>query len=63
LAAVHARFLEELQRFQGPDPDALAAPDPATAVWFTLAGWVSLQALHERHHLAQVRARLAVVAS
>jgi hypothetical protein len=59
LAAVHARFLEELQRFQGPDPEALAAPDPATAVWFTLGGWVRLQALHEEHHLAQVWARLS----
>lgn len=58
LAAVHQRFLEELTRFAGPDPDALAAPDPATGVWFTLAGWVRLQALHEAHHVQQIRSLL-----
>ena len=59
LAAVHQRFFEELGRFQGQDPDGPAAPDPATGVWFTLAGWVRLQALHEAHHLRAVRTRLA----
>jgi hypothetical protein len=54
LAAVHLRFLEELERFEGPDADALAAPDPATGVWFTLAGWVRLQELHEAHHILQI---------
>lgn len=58
LAAVHRRFLEELERFEGPEIDALAAPDPATGVWFTLGGWVRLQALHERHHVQQIRAVL-----
>ena len=58
LAAVHQRFAEELGRFQGPDADALAAPDPATGVWFTLGGWVRLQGWHEAHHLLQVRALL-----
>jgi hypothetical protein len=58
LESVHRRFLEELERFQGPDVDALAAPDPATGVWFTLGGWVRLQALHERHHVEQIRAAL-----
>lgn len=59
LAEVHPRFLVELAQFQGPDADALAAPDPATGVWFTLAGWVRLQALHEAHHLEQIRDRRA----
>lgn len=58
LRAVHDRFLEELGRFAGPDADALAAPDPATGVWFTLGGWVRLQALHEAHHISQIRALL-----
>jgi hypothetical protein len=58
LDAVHRRFREELGRFQGPDADAPAAPDPATGVWFTLGGWVQLQALHERHHVGQIRAAL-----
>ena len=53
--AVHRRFVEELALFQGPDADALAAPDPATGAWFTLAGWVRLQALHEAHHIQQIR--------
>jgi hypothetical protein len=56
LAAAHGRFFEELCRFQGEDPDALAAPDPASPLWFTLAGWVRVQALHEAHHTAQIRA-------
>ena len=56
LEAAHLRFAEELGRFEGPDADALAAPDPATGVWFTLGGWVRLQGLHEAHHLQQIRA-------
>jgi hypothetical protein len=56
LQAAHQRFEEELERFQGPDPDALAAPDLAADAWFTLGGWVRLQALHEAHHLLQIRA-------
>ena len=59
LDAVHRRFIEELRRFDGPDADALASPDPATGVWFTLAGWVRLQAFHEQHHILQIRALLA----
>jgi hypothetical protein len=55
LGAAHARFLEELGRFAGAEPEALAAPDPATGVWFTLGGWVRLQALHEAHHVDQIR--------
>jgi hypothetical protein len=58
LDSVHRRFREELDRFEGADADALAAPDPATGVWFTLGGWVQLQALHERHHVRQIRAAL-----
>jgi DinB superfamily len=58
LDAVHRRFVEELALFEGPDIDALAAPDPATGAWFTLGGWVRLQALHERHHVRQIRAVL-----
>jgi hypothetical protein len=59
LESVHRRFQEELQRFEGSDADQLAAPDPLTGVWFTLAGWVCLQALHEEHHLLQIRRLLA----
>lgn len=55
LAAAHARFLEELQRFVGDDADAIFAPDPASDLWFTLAGWVRVQALHEAHHILQIR--------
>jgi hypothetical protein len=58
LASAHSRFFEELRRFQDDDADALAAPDPATGQWFTLAGWVRLQALHEAHHLAQIEEAL-----
>lgn len=54
LAAAHARFYEELRRFAAADPDALVAPDPASDLWFTLAGWVRVQALHEAHHVAQI---------
>jgi hypothetical protein len=59
LDAVHKRFAEELLRFDGPDADAVAAPDPPTGVWFTLGGWLKLQALHEQHHIGQIRALLA----
>jgi hypothetical protein len=62
LEAAHRRFEEELGRFEGPDADRVAAPDPATAVWFTLGGWVRLQAWHEAHHLAQIRALLGAAA-
>lgn len=58
LDAAHARFRDELGRFDGADADGLAAPDPATGVWFTLAGWVRLQALHEAHHILQIREAL-----
>ena len=54
LAASHARFYEELQRFASGDPDAIVAPDPASDLWFTLGGWVRVQALHEAHHVLQV---------
>lgn len=55
LAESHERFIEELRRFRGDDPDALVSPDPASDLWFTLAGWVRVQALHEEHHLGQIR--------
>lgn len=55
LAAAHARFFEELQRFAAGDPDTIVAPDPASDLWFTLAGWVRVQALHETHHILQIR--------
>ena len=55
LAAAHARFFEELQRFANDDPDAIVAPDPASDLWFTLAGWVRVQALHEAHHILQIK--------
>jgi hypothetical protein len=55
LAATHARFLEEVRKFEGDDSDGPAAPDPASGEWFSLAGWVRLQALHEAHHIAQIR--------
>jgi DinB superfamily len=55
----HRRFIEELERFDGPDPDGIAAPDPATDAWFTLAGWVRLQALHEARHILQMKRLLA----
>jgi hypothetical protein len=55
LAAAHARFFEELQRFAAADPDAIVAPDPASDLWFTLAGWVRVQALHEAHHILQIK--------
>jgi DinB family protein len=55
LAAAHGRFFEELQRFPTGNPDAIVAPDPASDLWFTLAGWVRVQALHEQHHLLQIK--------
>ncbi|MCI0371437.1 MAG: DinB family protein [candidate division NC10 bacterium] len=55
LAEAHARFRSELAAFQGDDPEALRAPDPATGVWFTLGGWVKLQAWHEARHLSQIQ--------
>ena len=57
LRAAHQRFQEELARFAGPDPDALCSPD-VSDFWFTLGGWVRVQALHEEHHLQQIRRML-----
>ncbi len=54
LAEAHARFRAELSRFRGDDPEALRSPDPATGDWFTLGGWVKLQAWHEAHHITQI---------
>jgi hypothetical protein len=54
LRAAHSRFQEELARFAGPDPDALSSPD-ISEFWFTLGGWVRVQALHEEHHLHQIQ--------
>lgn len=59
LEAAHARSRLELAAFAGDDPEALRSPDPATGAWFTLSGWVKLQAWHEAHHLAQIRRILA----
>ncbi len=59
LAVAHARLQTELGRFRGNDPEALRSPDPATGVWYTLGGWVKLQAWHELHHVAQIGAMLA----
>ena len=59
LDLVHRRFRSELSMFRGADPEALRSPDPATGVWYTLGGWVKLQAWHEAHHLAQIRGVLA----
>lgn len=56
LDAAHARFLAELSAFRGEDVDALAAEDQDTGWWFTLGGWVCLQALHEEHHLQRLEA-------
>ena len=53
LAHAHERFQEELSRFEGEDADALQAPD-LSGFWFTLAGWVRVQALHEEHHIQQI---------
>ncbi len=54
LGLAHARLRSELSVFHGDDPEALRSPDPATGDWFTLVGWVKLQAWHEAHHLAQI---------
>jgi len=59
LGVAHARFRTELERFLGEDPEALRSPDPATGVWYTLGGWVKLQAWHEAHHVSQIRGILA----
>lgn len=55
LAGTHARFQMELEGFRGDDPEALRSPDPATGIWFTLGGWVKVQAWHEAHHIAQIQ--------
>jgi hypothetical protein len=57
LRSTHQRFQEELARFAGPDPDALCSPD-VSDFWFTLGGWVRVQALHEEHHLRQIQRML-----
>jgi hypothetical protein len=55
LGVSHLRFRKELAQFRGEDPEMLRSPDPATGVWYTLGGWVKLQALHEAHHISQIR--------
>ena len=55
LGVAHARFRKELEQFRGEDPEALLSPDPATGVWYTLGGWVKLQAWHEAHHVSQTQ--------
>lgn len=55
LALAHARFRVEVAAFRRADPETLRSTDPATGVWFTLGGWVKLQAWHEAHHLSQIR--------
>ena len=57
LASAHQRFQQELSRFEGEDADALQSPD-VSGFWFTLAGWVRVQALHEAHHLLQIERML-----
>ena len=59
LDLAHRRFRSELSMFQGANPEALRSPDPATGDWFTLGGWVKLQAWHEALHLTQIRSILA----
>ena len=58
LQVAHQRLRSELSRFQGDHPEVLRSPDPATGVWFTLGGWIKLQAWHEAHHIRQIQ-RLA----
>jgi len=58
LEAAHQRFVAELGLFAGPDPDAIASEDPDTGLWFTLAGWVRLQGLHEAHHFRLIKTLL-----
>ncbi|MFI5340979.1 MAG: DinB family protein [Candidatus Methylomirabilales bacterium] len=60
LGLAHARLRSELSVFHGDDPEALRSPDPATGDWFTLVGWVKLQAWHEAHHTTQI---LTIMAS
>ncbi len=59
LAVAHARCRKELEQFSGEDPEALRSPDPATGLWYTLGGWVKLQARHEAHHISQIRRIMA----
>jgi hypothetical protein len=59
LATAHERFRSELAQFQGDDPEVLRSPDPATGEWFTLGGWVRLQAWHEKHHVGQIHRLMA----
>jgi hypothetical protein len=56
LGLAHAGLRAELSVFRGQHPEALRSPDPATGDWFTLGGWVKLQAWHEAHHITQIRA-------
>jgi hypothetical protein len=62
LGVAHARFRKELEQFRGEDPEALRSPDPATGVWYTLGGWVKLQAWHEAHHVSQIQRIRAALA-
>jgi hypothetical protein len=55
LDVAHARFRKELEQFRGENPEALRSPDPATGIWYTLGGWVKLQAWHEAHHVCQIQ--------
>ena len=55
LQGAHQRLRSELSRFQGDHPDVLRSPDPATGVWFTMGGWLKLQAWHEAHHIRQIQ--------
>ena len=59
LGMAHARVRFELSIFHGEDPESLRSPDPATGDWFTLGGWVKLQAWHEAHHITQIRTIMA----
>lgn len=59
LGVAHERFRSELAQFRGDDPEVLRSPDPATGEWFTLGGWVKLQAWHEKHHVSQIRRLMA----
>ena len=59
LVLAHTRFQAELARFRGEDPETVWSPDPVTGDWFTLGGWVKLQAWHEAHHISQIRRIMA----
>jgi hypothetical protein len=61
LTLAHARLRFELSAFRGEDPEALRSTDPATGDWFTLGGWLKLQAWHEAHHIAQIQRILAAI--